>query len=92
MEPAKKKQKVSTTSIFIPHDCWEIILDFLCGTQAVHKDMFQAVIREMNQAEWRDRFVEVVDDLNYLFEGGVFYENNYWNYASALSVYLLEWP
>ena len=126
MEPAKKKQKVSTTSIFIPHDCWEIILDFLCGTQAVHKDMFQAVIREMDEefgrgfrrwktwisvktwrqrklyhqrrweavcrAEWQDRFLEVVQDLNYLFEGGVLvYDIHDGVWGGVLTLFWIRW-
>ena len=33
-------------------------------------------VEAIDRAEWQDGFLEVVEDLNYLFEGGVFYENN----------------
>ena len=36
----------------------------------------QRMWEAIDRAEWQDRFLEVVEDLNYLFEGGVFYENN----------------
>ena len=53
-----------------------------------HQRQMEAVFR----AEWQDRFLEVVVDLNYLFEGGVLlYENNDRNYAWGGVLFWIRW-